>query len=267
MIDVVIPFSPAHTPHEMLDRARDSVHGQKVQTNIILIEDEEGAGPAWARNQGLKKSSERYVAFLDADDHWRQKKLYAQLDAIQRENAAISITQTENTNYTHNINSFSNEKKLVKDIVLGKSSSFTSSILIDRRKTDVMFNEEIYRREDHLFVLEAICDGGIAYVPEPLTLIEKHDRGLSQAGSPGKQLDAHAEFLAKATDLYPWLTEEVYLFERRFWREKYHRAGRGYHYQGEYDKAASYLWQSLREVPHHRTLAAFVIASFYSQLK
>lgn len=51
---------------------------------IILINNKENLGPGGARNVGVIKASEEWIAFLDADDIWHPRKLELQTDFISR---------------------------------------------------------------------------------------------------------------------------------------------------------------------------------------
>lgn len=54
------------------------------EVNIKVILHEKNKGEAAARNSGIKNTSGKYIAFLDADDEWLPGKLRKQLDFIKK---------------------------------------------------------------------------------------------------------------------------------------------------------------------------------------
>lgn len=260
IVDVVIPYSPDHTPHSLLSRAIDSIEEQGVETDIHVIVDSEQNGPAWARNKGINQSSSRYVAFCDADDYWESGKLSLQLETIQNEEAGICLTQTADTESGETfVSPFVDTEQFVKDVFLGKSRSFTSSILIDTSQIEVRFDEEIYRREDHLFALEAAARAGSCFVNRELVRINKHQGGLSSREERELFIKAQETFYEKATSIAP----ELEKYSSEFWSEIYHHSGRYYYFNSDYQRSVKFLRKSLEEEIRIKTMVGLCISYIY----
>ena len=61
-------------------------------SRLVLIDLEKNAGPANARNVGLKASNGQYVAFLDSDDKWMADKLKIQMILLKEEGQQLSYS-------------------------------------------------------------------------------------------------------------------------------------------------------------------------------
>jgi glycosyltransferase involved in cell wall biosynthesis len=199
-VSVIIPFSPKHTPVEMLEEAKESVVDQSICTEIIVIEDTKEKGPAWARNQGLKESNSRFISFLDADDRWYPGKLKKQLKLINKYNVGLCVEGSKNQEISY--------KKFTDRILFGDLSSLTSSILIDTKHVNICFREELERLEDHLFMIEAAIEHGVCLSSGPLVEIRKHDHGLSAQGKPEQTYNSQLE-IAKYLQEQPELKEKA----------------------------------------------------------
>lgn len=65
-LTVCIPYASYHA--DIVQRAVDSVIAQTLPCNVLTIEDKEGRGAGYSRNQGLRQVKSEWVSFLDADD-------------------------------------------------------------------------------------------------------------------------------------------------------------------------------------------------------
>lgn len=75
-VTVVIPTIPPRG--ELLARARASVYAQtEPPARVITVTDDDGDGPAAARNAGLRQVETEWVAFLDDDDEFLPHHLAA----------------------------------------------------------------------------------------------------------------------------------------------------------------------------------------------
>jgi len=116
-------------------------------------------GPAAARNTGIRKSNNEYIAFLDADDRWLPKKIEKQL-ALFNHNPEIGFVYCDNYFMDQDgkiINDYVRKVKLVEgDILLDFFMDFfliTSSIILKRSclKQSGIFNENLEVGEDFEF--------------------------------------------------------------------------------------------------------------------
>jgi len=171
VVSVVVPYSPAHTPEDIFEDAMDTARSQSVPTELVVAEDTDQRGPSWARNRGLERADTRCVALLDADDYWHGGKLERQLAEMQSTGAGICVEAGD-----------IDQSAFFRELYLGNIASITSSVLVDTERVSVRFEEELERREDHLFVLEAAAQAGACFVDDCFT-VGGHEESLSQ-GTP-----------------------------------------------------------------------------------
>jgi glycosyltransferase involved in cell wall biosynthesis len=113
-VSVIIPT------RDRWERLRHTLHGALTQADValeVLVMDdgstdgtarrvrelgdprvrvfrrERPAGPAGARNAGIRAARARHIAFLDSDDLWAPGKLAAQLAALRRADAGLCYTR------------------------------------------------------------------------------------------------------------------------------------------------------------------------------
>lgn len=67
---------------------------QRKEQNITLLQ-QENSGPAKARNQGIATAKGQFIAFIDADDYWKQGFIEKTLDFLyaHKECIAVSVSQ------------------------------------------------------------------------------------------------------------------------------------------------------------------------------
>ncbi len=63
-VSVVVP---TRDRPELLQRCRAALEAQSVPVEIVVVEDADGRGPAWARNEGVKRAGGEVVCFTDDD--------------------------------------------------------------------------------------------------------------------------------------------------------------------------------------------------------
>ncbi|HEU5253822.1 MAG TPA: glycosyltransferase [Solirubrobacterales bacterium] len=58
---------PTRGREEALTRCRAALEAQSVPVEVVVVEDVEGRGPAWARNEGVRRARGEVVCFTDDD--------------------------------------------------------------------------------------------------------------------------------------------------------------------------------------------------------
>lgn len=102
-----------------------------IKNKVLLIKSDKNIGSAEARNLGIRKSDNRYIAFLDSDDIWHKDKLKKQIDFMEKNNYGFTYTL-----FTY---LKEQKKKVVKVFpkslnykrALGNTSILTSTVIID----------------------------------------------------------------------------------------------------------------------------------------
>ncbi|MBC3758480.1 glycosyltransferase family 2 protein [Hyunsoonleella sp. SJ7] len=64
----------------------------KKHSNIKLIQNEKNHGTAISRNKGIEHAKGDYIAFLDADDLWKPRKLEKQINFMSKNNCDICFS-------------------------------------------------------------------------------------------------------------------------------------------------------------------------------
>ncbi len=218
-VSVIIPF---YNRKDWLVEAVESVLNQSYKNiEIIVINDgskedltefcrtyqgeiiyvyKENEGPGPARNIGIEKATGEYVAFLDSDDLWHEKKLEKQVAFMNATNAFWS-----HTSYY----SFKDQKpqKIYKRVDVSDYHGMifpkcllscpvaTSSVMIRARElkenSNLRFSEKMrYGQDSHLWLNIAILYP-LAVVPEYLA--EFRIRGDNAAWRARVQIQAKAQ--------------------------------------------------------------------------
>ncbi len=104
---------------------------------IKVINHKENKGPIHARNSGFEVAKGRYIAFLDIDDLWDDKKLEKQLAFMKENDAALSYTAYHKFS-DKKIRNLGNTINIPKAIdindIIKTCSIMASSAVFDRNK-------------------------------------------------------------------------------------------------------------------------------------
>ena len=200
-ISVVIP---TYNRAKLLSRALQSVIGQRLGCNEIIVVDDgsndstkecvrqfaaassvevrylyqENSGPAAARNFGIRVAHYDTLAFLDSDDHWHKNKLKLQYGALE-ENPKLLISHTRekwlrrgkhlNQKKKHQPGHGDIFQHCLQLCAVGMSTVMLRNELFEQVG---LFNEKYRCCEDYDLWIRTSCKYPFLLVDEPLTIKE-----------------------------------------------------------------------------------------------
>lgn len=147
--------------------------------NLKIIE-QENAGVAIARNNGVEVSDSEILVFMDVDDFWHSQKLEIQVDALNAGNYGlvytnvVRVSEAETSIPEHQ--SISDEeilkpKHISIDTILYKPHLTTSSVMAKRDAFEAVggFDESFKTAEDQVFYMDVANKYKIGCIELPLT--------------------------------------------------------------------------------------------------
>lgn len=146
------------------------------------------AGPARARNRGIREARGRYIAFIDADDLMEPQRLELQVQALEHE-PALALVHTDLMTFNENGVIHSTRRAFsspagghVLDRLLLDNFITTSTVMApaERLVEAGLFNEKRRISEDFELWLKMAESRPIGYIERPL--VRYRTRGASLSG-------------------------------------------------------------------------------------
>lgn len=112
----------------------------KINQTFQILRNEENKNVSFSRNQGIKQSQGRYLAFIDHDDIWLDQKIEKQISFHKKNKVFLSHTYYRHFNKKSQIGHLIKSKDFLKYTDLLKLNSIAlSSVMIDRDIENTFF--------------------------------------------------------------------------------------------------------------------------------
>jgi glycosyltransferase involved in cell wall biosynthesis len=283
---------PAYNAAELLPRCIESILSQTVPVAEVIVVDDgstdttrqvaESFGPPvkcisrpntglpGARNSGIRAATSEWIAFLDADDCWLQKKIEQQLNAAA-EHPECALLYSDATvvlpdgsiagNFLSDkgpVNGWAFDRLLESCFVLPSTVMARRSVLLDAG----LFNESLRRVEDYELWLRLAQEHQFCMVPDSLTLYERQPDSLSR--------NVAAMLMAETEVLEPLLDRKLTPSQRASLKKRLARTYFDLSYEirdRDGRQAVSLAWQSLRTDPSRLGSVKLLAASMIAALK
>ena len=262
------------------DDTREKVMRYGGRVSLVV---QPNSGAAAARNEGIRRSRGKYVAFLDGDDFWLPGKLRHQVDHLERHpNIALCcagwhvLHPTSSGDYHIAPASAADEVhvnpkcsgwmycELLLDCVV-----WTSTVLIRRELCDRIggFDEALRRGQDYDYWLRASRLTRIDQLDAPLAVYR-----MGQAGMTAKAPDTNWELMVIRRALQKWGCAGPDGSTVARSRVRNRLAGLNYNFgyrqfsNGRYGVARRAFVAAIRERPAHIKTLLYLIASSFREL-
>ena len=131
---------------------------------IKVVDSKENVGVVAARNKLIEIATGEFIAFLDADDYWKQNKLEKQIKFMRKNNALISCTE-----YTR----VTEDEKEINDIIIKEIITYEDmlkinylgclTVIYNANKLGKRYFKERKKNEDYVLWLEIVKETKIIF--------------------------------------------------------------------------------------------------------
>ncbi|SFE55271.1 glycosyltransferase family 2 protein [Alteribacillus iranensis] len=250
--------------NEFQKGVEEVVNSVKTIKDIKLIKHEMNQGAQKARNTGIKNASGKYIAFLDDDDEWLDRKLELQIDKF-RDTADDDLglvycwyykyKQLEEDNYDEIFQKTTIKTERVKKELLYRNFiGSTSFPLIKKECFDNVgyFDENLEAKQDYDMWIRISKKYKIDYVAEPLCNYYDHF-GERITNNIEKKIRAEKIFLEKHL--------EYIQNDKKALATRNKIIGMMYLKGNDYTNARKYIWNSAKLLPFNYKVHLLMLIS------
>lgn len=233
--------------------AREAVSDLKLDVEAVKhVRHPENRGVSAARNTGIHTASGDYLAFLDDDDWWENKKVAAQVRAFQQANKKVGVVYT-GIEYTDSEESLVHTPTLrgdvTRELLTGQSLAPTSTIMVRRSLAEKVggFDEQLPSWNDRDLYIRLSLHSEFESIPRPLT-VRVADHGHEQISRKyeTKRDVSYPRFVTKHR---PTAAQYGWRCRRRFLASITSMLAASARMNGHYGEARRYFLESIRLYP------------------
>ena len=131
---------------------------------IKFVDSKENVGVVAARNKLIEIATGEFIAFLDADDYWKQNKLEKQIKFMLKNNALISCTEyTRVTEDEKEINDIIIKEIITYEDMLKNNYLGCLTVIYTANKLRKRYFKEREKNEDYVLWLEIVKETKIIF--------------------------------------------------------------------------------------------------------
>lgn len=192
---------------------------QAVEDPRLVIVQQQNAGPAAARNHGMRRATGNYIAFLDSDDCWYPEFLAAASDVFEQQGdvllyGQIIVDRGVGRYWIKPDRALGGEESIYDFLYVHGGFIQTSTMIIPRALGDkVQWDEKVTFGDNDQFAIDCWHTGISFYMmPQPYTLYSDviSDDALSQ-------LPIYAGQSEKYTNFFSWMATQQSMMSPKAW--------------------------------------------------
>lgn len=131
---------------------------------IKFVDSKENVGVVAARNKLIEIATGEFIAFLDADDYWKQNKLEKQIKFMLKNNALISCTEyTRVTEDEKEINDIIIKEIITYEDMLKNNYLGCLTVIYNVKELGKRYFREREKNEDYVLWLEIVKETKIIF--------------------------------------------------------------------------------------------------------